>query len=67
MTSNAVAAVASTLPICDGKNELTELEYARKFCQLPQETPAVPGSPQKPKRSATADKKEKAIANRKIS
>ena len=59
MISKTVATTANTSAIDSGKNELTEFEYATKFCQLPQTTPLLPGVPQNPKRSATADRKEK--------
>lgn len=60
--SKAVAKIAKTSPTDFGTKEFTELEYSTKFCQLPQTTPTLPGSPQKPNRSATADKKENETA-----
>src|SRR3954454_9670952 len=47
-----------------GKRDVTAPVYSTKRAKLPQDTFFAPYGPHKPKRSATADRKETASANR---
>ncbi len=62
--SKIVAITAKSSPIWGDTNELIELLYLIKFCQLPQATDGAPTVPQRPNRSATADRNEIESATR---
>src|SRR5215472_219452 len=47
-----------------GKRDVTAPVYSTKWAKSPQDTFFAPGGPHKPKRSATADRKEAPSANR---